>query len=233
MADALDELRGLERRDAELSAFAGRMRALDGEVAGVRARAEEIEAFFAAYSETDNRLRKSVLGAETELTRRRREYDDAQAATGEAKDEEARESAERRVDRARDHVLIAEARVARATEAYEDLERHASALTGELSDLAARAERVTRHLPNTEVPESTPQELIDWAGRAHATLFVASGQADAQRDRIVREANELATMLLGEPTYGSTPAQALARVEGAETGRSSESARESHTDEDP
>jgi hypothetical protein len=30
---------------------------------------------------------------------------------------------------------------------------------------------------------------------------------------VIRESNELASMLLGEPTYGATVAQALARVE--------------------
>jgi hypothetical protein len=30
---------------------------------------------------------------------------------------------------------------------------------------------------------------------------------------LIREADELASMLLGEPTYGATIAQALARVE--------------------
>ena len=30
---------------------------------------------------------------------------------------------------------------------------------------------------------------------------------------MIREANELASMLVGEPTYGSTVAQARARVE--------------------
>jgi hypothetical protein len=56
------------------------------------------------------------------------------------------------------------------------------------------------------------RELAEWASRAHAELFVAAGQLDAQRDRVIREANELATMLLGEPTYGATVAQLAQRV---------------------
>jgi len=43
---------------------------------------------------------------------------------------------------------------------------------------------------------------------------VFTGHIDSSREQIVREANELASMLLGDPTYGSTVAQALARVEG-------------------
>jgi hypothetical protein len=65
------------------------------------------------------------------------------------------------------------------------------------------------------VPDVPPlsDSLIDWASRAHAELFVAAGQIDVQRERIIREANELASMLLGEPTYLTTVAQALTRVE--------------------
>jgi hypothetical protein len=55
--------------------------------------------------------------------------------------------------------------------------------------------------------------LIEWASYTHAKLFVAAGQIATSRERLIREADELASMLLGEPTYGATIAQALARVE--------------------
>jgi chromosome segregation ATPase len=215
MAEALDDLRALQSRDAELASSAERLRALDGEVASLRARAEEIDAFFASYPETETRLRKGVVGAETELDHRRRELDEARKAVGDAKDEGAREAAERMVARVQDHVSVAEGRVARAAFAHQELEREAAALPDELRVLAARAARVAGKLPDLSTPEASPGVLIDWASAAHATLFVAAGQVDAQRERVVREANELATMLLGEPTYGSTPAQALDRVRAA------------------
>ena len=60
---------------------------------------------------------------------------------------------------------------------------------------------------------ATDDDLIEWASSKHAELFVALGQLDTQRERVIREANELATALLGEPTFGSTPAQVLERVE--------------------
>jgi hypothetical protein len=56
------------------------------------------------------------------------------------------------------------------------------------------------------------RDLVEWSSHAHAELFVAAGQLDAQRERVIREANELATMLLGEPTYGSTVGQLAERV---------------------
>ena len=219
MAEAVDDLRALERRDAELAASAQRLRELDAAVAAVRGRAEEIDAFFAAYPETENRLREAMLGAETELAERRLELEEAKAAVVDATNEDVREAAERLVRRVSDHVSVAEGRRARTADALEELEQQAAALPDELPQLAARAENVTHELPGITTPEGAPRALIEWAGHTHASLFVATGQIDLQRERVIREANELATMLLGEPTYGSTPAQALARVTSDERRR--------------
>jgi hypothetical protein len=124
----------------------------------------------------------------------------------EAQTDEERERERRAVDRALDHIAVAQARLDRAEAALVELERETVDLPHELDELDARA----RKLP--EAPEVTGS-LVEWASRAHAEAFVAAGQIDTERERIIRQANELATMLLGEPTYGSTPAQALARVE--------------------
>jgi hypothetical protein len=79
------------------------------------------------------------------------------------------------------------------------------------------AERLTRELPELEsrarAMGATDDDTVEWASRKHAELFVALGQLDTQRERVIREANELATAVLGEPTFGSTPAQVLERVE--------------------
>jgi hypothetical protein len=68
-------------------------------------------------------------------------------------------------------------------------------------------------VPEVPAPEGGPRALVEWASRAHAELFVGARQIDAQRERVIREANELASMVLGEPTYGSSVSQALSRVE--------------------
>jgi hypothetical protein len=210
---AVDELRALERRDAELAAEGERLRALDADVGSLRGRAEEIEAFFLVYAEAEARLRAASDAAAAELGARREELAEAERAASAARDEDARAAAERALARARDHVASAEARVVRAAGEREAHEHAAGAATTELPKLTARATRLA--VPEAGAPGDTPRELVDWAARAHATLFVAAGQIDAQRDRVVREANELATMLLGEPTYGATASQALGRVEAS------------------
>ena len=81
--------------------------------------------------------------------------------------------------------------------------------------LDARAGAVSAELPEIANAPSGPRELVEWSSRVRAHVFVAAGQLDSQRDRVIREASELGSMLLGEPLYGATPAQVRARVEAA------------------
>jgi chromosome segregation ATPase len=203
---AVNELRRLAALDASLAESASALRGLDAEVAAIRARAEAIDAFFAAYPETELRHGAELKEAQEELARRRDELSVAQRALAEAREDEARIHAEHAVARAFDHVAVAEAGLARARSAHDQLEHDAAALPRELDELEARARAVADVTP-------LGSSLVEWASHAHAELFVAAGQLDVQRERVIREANELASMLLGEPTYGTTVAQALAHVE--------------------
>src|SRR5205809_779704 len=67
------------------------------------------------------------------------------------------------------------------------------------------AERLTRELPELEARARSmgapDDDLVEWAAGKHAELFVALGQLDTHRERVIREVNELATSLLGEPTF--------------------------------
>jgi chromosome segregation ATPase len=204
---AVNELHRLADLDAELSERASALRGLDETAAAIRARAEAIDAFFAAYPEEEARRSAELTEADEELTRRREELAEAERRLAETHDDEARIHAEHAVARAVDHIAVAGSRGERAQSAHDQLEREASELPRELNELEARARAVS------DVPP-LGGSLIEWASHAHAELFVAAGQIDVQRERVIREAHELATMLLGEPTYGATVAQALARVEG-------------------
>ena len=202
---AVDELRRLAALDAELAESASSLRELDGNVAAIRGRAEAIDAFFGAYPEEEAHRAAELQDAEDELSRRRDELASAQHGLAQAHEDEARIHAEHAVARALDHIAVADDRLGRAQSAHDELERDAAALPRELGDLEERA----RAIPDVP-PLGGP--LVEWASHAHAELFVAAGQVDVQRERVIREANELASMLLGEPTYGATVTQALARV---------------------
>ncbi|HET7138334.1 MAG TPA: hypothetical protein VFI04_08250 [Gaiellaceae bacterium] len=209
---AAADLEELARRDDELAVGAARLRELDEQVGSLRSRAEALDTFFATYREEESRRHEAVTAAETELTRRRAELAAVERELTAARDTEARERAERARQRARDHVTVAESMLERARSDGDELERDASTNSQEIPELEARARAVAAQVDVVPPTPTGVRELVDWASRAHAALFVAVGQLDAERDRVIREANELATMLLGEPTYGSTVSQLAQRV---------------------
>jgi chromosome segregation ATPase len=204
---AVNELRRLAGLDAELSERASAVRELDDRVAALRERAEAIDTFLSAYPDEEPRRRRELEDAHEELTHRQEELAAAKRRLAAAQSDDERIHAEHEVARAVDHIAVAETRIERARSAHDELERDAAGLPRELNELEAGARTV---------PDVPPLggSLVEWASRAHAELFVAAGQIDVQREQVIREANELASMLLGEPTYGATVAQALARVEG-------------------
>jgi chromosome segregation ATPase len=209
---AVADLEQLARRDSALSDEAERVRELDAQVAAVRARAEAIDAFFVAYPEEERRRRAATRAAEEERARRLAELAETERLLAAAREEEARERGASAVARARDHVAVADSALERARAAAAELERDAASLPEELPLLDERARAVASSFEHVPAPPGGVRDLVAWASRAHAELFVAAGQIAAQRERVIREANELASMLLGEPTYGSTVEQALARV---------------------
>jgi hypothetical protein len=200
---ALSELRNLERRDAELAARAAAYRARDVEVTGLRRRAEAIDSFFATFAEENDRRRAAVATALAELAGRQEELERAELNLARSHDEDASFHAQHAVDRAHDHIAIATKNLTRAEAGVAELERNEA----ELPDELAEVERLSG------AGVTGARALIDWASREHAELFVAAGQIDMQRELVIREANELASMLLGEANYGATVTQALARVE--------------------
>jgi chromosome segregation ATPase len=210
---AVDDLRALARRDEHLAAEADRLRELDGQVAALRTAAEAIDAFFAAYPEEETRRRTALAEAEAELERRRAELRAAEAELAAATGDDERGHAEHGVERGRDHVAVAESALERARASAHELERDASRLPNDVPRLEERARAIAAEVPHVPAAPAGPRALVDWASHAHAELFVAAGQLDAQRERVIREANELASMLLGEPTYGSTVAQLAERVD--------------------
>jgi hypothetical protein len=55
--------------------------------------------------------------------------------------------------------------------------------------------------------------LIAWAARAHGALFVARNNLETERERVVRQANELLASVTGEPAAAASVARARERLE--------------------
>ncbi len=64
-----------------------------------------------------------------------------------------------------------------------------------------------------DVPGDTLGELPGWAARVRAALFVVRGQLEGERERVVREANELGASVLGDPVTGASVALVRRRLE--------------------
>jgi hypothetical protein len=210
---AVRELRALEREDAGLALEMDALGTMLAVVEHVRERGEAIEAFFAGYAERESALRTGVAGAEEELAAQRASLAAAEQAVSATDDERDRELAGLAVARAADHVAVAVQALERARASTAAFERDAAALPRELDLLGAEAQRVAAIAQGVRRPGDGLQELDAWASHARAELFVTLSQLATRRERVIREANELATSVLGEPTFGSTVAQALRRVE--------------------
>jgi len=209
---ALDELRALEDREAELAARLERLTRAGDEVAAIRTGAEATAAFYASYRDEETRRRAELASAEQGVREREGEVAAAEERASAARNEEERREAKRAATRAADHRSVAELRAEWARAGLADLEREARTLEQALPELEARAAATSR-AEGLPAPGQGLQELVDWAAGARAELFVSAGQVSVQLERVVREGNELASMLLGDETYGLTVAQARRQVE--------------------
>ena len=127
--------------------------------------------------------------------------------------------------RARDHLHIAERKAASARELAAELDARAEAAGREAAGLEARARELAEALERTPRltgeavagPGRGPDGVAEWGAKARAALLVARSQLAAERDAVVRQANELGAVLLGE-TLPPTSAAAVARRVEAELG---------------
>jgi chromosome segregation ATPase len=141
--------------------------------------------------------RAEQRGREQERTRAARAFDDAEADTRIAQGE---------LTRARDNVVALEAEADQAG-------AEADALDREAHDLARRLAALPRLAPEATVPPGPAPEGVDtWAARAHGALLPLYATLVAERDAIVREANELGSSVLGEALGATSVAGVRERV---------------------
>ena len=222
-------LRELERADNAVASVLAELDDLARETERVRTRALELEAFLvrlpAEREALENELaqaeREGQAGSET-LARAERELEAA-----ERKRDAARIAEARRLEvRARDALRMAERRATAARETLERLEREAEDASRE----AARLEDAARALAGAlagrpqlaehagTAPSPGLAGVSAWASSARAALFVARGGLVREREAVIRQANELGALVLGEPLTSASPALVARRVEQADRG---------------
>ena len=209
MSDLVAYARELEAQDAALAAAIAEVDALRSEAGDLRAHAEHAVDFDARLPEARQALAAALAEAEDELERRRREAADAEQRLERAQKEEEVLAARRGVVRTRDAVTTAERKIARLREEAEALEEEARRIELELSEIDRRAAELEQRIKAVHrtsdpgLPGPGAAGVAAWASRAEASLFVARGGLETERDRVIRQASELAAAALGEPAASS------------------------------
>jgi chromosome segregation protein len=219
-------LRELERADGAAAAELEELDVLSRETEAVRARAAELIAFRERLpAERESRARvlaeaeRALADAESAAARAAAELEEVERS-GDAD----RATAARRFEvRARDERSVAERRAREARERVEQLAAEAEAAERETAELEQRAGELARALggrPRLGRDAAIPPEpglagVVDWGIRARAALLVARSQLTAEREAISRQANELASVLLGESQTAAPPSIVARRVERA------------------
>jgi DNA repair exonuclease SbcCD ATPase subunit len=218
--------RELETADEELAARIAEVDRLQHETAEIRERTTAVQAVLDGLPAAREAASGAVERANRALERRRAAVAKADLELAEAersRDQEAVAEARRAVVRARDAASSAERKLARAEDAVDTVERDARSAAAEANELERSARRISGRLAGeprlspagSEPPSPGLDGTLEWASKANASLFVVRSGLDTERERIVRQANELAAGALGEPVAATSVALLRARLESA------------------
>ncbi|HXH87402.1 MAG TPA: hypothetical protein VNI55_02190 [Gaiellaceae bacterium] len=209
----------LEQRDEEVAERLATLAALNQGVDEVRGRADAVAAFRERLPADRAHLETAMAEAERELTEAREALARAHDAVERARSEDARTTARRHeahaasdlhtTEERRDRLLARGKSIARESV---EAESEAAELATKAAELAAALETAPR-VASPVPPQAGLDGVLDWAARAHAALFVARSGLETERERVVREANELAASVLGEPLYATSVATVRRRLE--------------------
>jgi chromosome segregation ATPase len=223
---AIELARRLEEDDRRLAASLATVEERQQEVAAIRERAAAFAELISSAPERRVAADVAIDEARQELERRRAEVVRAEAELAQAersRDERRLASAQRALERGRNSLAAGERRLERATGARAELEREladAEAAVPALEDEARALSRRLAEVPRIshtglEPPGPGLAGVDEWASRVAAALLVVRSGLETERERVIREANELAASVLGDQDAGTSVALARARLERA------------------
>jgi len=227
-ADALAHAAELERRDTEIANELAVVRDLEERVAAIRGRAGIVgEALERLPLEREDLARRCVEADEA-VTAAREEVERTQSRV--ASLESGRRRRDDELDRARKEAATSRDTLADALAVRGRIDERASALVederalvAEGEALAKAAELVAEGVRDVgrvtesagRAPGTSLAELDDWGSRVRSALFVVRGTLEAERERVVVEANVLGTSVLGEELGATSVAIVRRRLEAA------------------
>jgi DNA repair protein SbcC/Rad50 len=214
----------LERTDEAIGAELAELDELSAAVAGIRGRAVDLRQLLARLPAEREAAAAAVADSERALAEAHEALQQAgeELAAAEAQGDTDRIAAARRFQvRARDHLHITERKAAVAREHVTELTARADAARQEAAEIGARAKEladVLEQRPRLTAdavmsPGPAPEHVVEWGTQARAALLVARSQLAAERDAVVRQANELGAVLLGEEIPPTSAAGVARRVE--------------------
>ena len=227
-ADALAHAAELERRDTEIANELAVVRDLEERVAAIRGRAgivgEALERLPLEREDLDRRRAEAdeaVTAAHADVERTGSSV--AALEAGRRKRDDELDRARKEAATARDALADALAVRARVDELESALAEEERALLAEGKALAGAAELVAKAVRDVgrvtesagRAPGTSLADLDDWGSRVRSALFVARGTLEAERERVVLEANALGTSVLGEQLGTSSVALVRRRLEAA------------------
>jgi chromosome segregation ATPase len=209
----------LEKRDAALSERIDVLVELGHQVEEVRVRARAASEALERLPRDREQVLASLAEAERQLEAAEATYARALRDVERARGEDAEASACRHEAHAATDVRTMEDRRQRLVARRDELARAEQAVAQEIDTLDACVKELAAELeaaPRVAAPDPPNpglEGLADWGARAHAAVFVARSGLETERGRVVREANELAASVLGDPTAAMSVAGIRERLE--------------------
>jgi hypothetical protein len=204
----------LERRDGELASALEAVERVQGDVDELRTVAAANVAFVSSFPET-----AAAYAAEEQAARAAQEAAEAAVRDADARletaSDDARLAAGRAVREARESFEAAARWVETATAAAARLGREAEERRAEAGRLEARALELSGAAHGVARPGPGLGDIVDWASTARGALLLQRAALAAEREQIVREANELLGSALGEPLAATAVTGLRAKLERA------------------
>jgi chromosome segregation ATPase len=218
----------LAARDAAIAADLDVVAGVSTRAATVGERARELEALLDQLPDERAALDREEAGVREREVRAQQELAEAQRVLSSLEhkrrsSDDRRAQAERELARARETVADVSGALNRLSARRRQLADDEHGVRAEAEGLSVEAAAVAaaaRELPRVSGSGSSEpgrglRELSDWAERVHAALLVVRSSLDTERERVVREANELGAAVLGEWLGGSSVALVRRRIEEA------------------
>ncbi|MGL6278505.1 MAG: hypothetical protein ACRC50_02995, partial [Gaiella sp.] len=191
--------------------------------AALRGRARKVDELLAGLpTERDaaSAARESALADQRAAGEALAALEERIASFGRRTGQDERDQAQRELVRAHEAVHDTAVRLDRAIARIGELDDLGRALRAEAEGLVVEAQTLAEQIrAQPRVAEAGKGEpgaalvsLEDWGARARAALFVARGPLASERERIVNEANQLGSTVLGEPLGASSASVVRRRI---------------------